>query len=383
MNPPYRILHIISGLQVGGAEMALHRLLSTMDREMFQSSVISLTGDQPVGGMIRKLGVPVTALGFMPGTFNPLLVVGLRKKILFNKPDLIQTWMYHADLLGGWVARMAGAPPVIWGIRHTVTDGQSLKPTTKMVARACGFFSRYLPEKIICNAEAGRDTHVAMGYDRTKMVVIGNGFDVSKFHPDPAMRADLRRELGIDTKAILIGMGARFHPQKDHANFLQAASTLKQSHKGVHFILWGRDVDPQNQILQTLIHSLAIESCVHLLGLRMDTPQLFAALDVATLSSANGEAFPQVIGEAMASGVPCVVTDVGDAAFIVDETGRVVPPRNPNALASAWGEILDLPSEERDALGKSARERIARLFSIEKMTAAYAHLYQDIIAATR
>jgi glycosyltransferase involved in cell wall biosynthesis len=380
MNPPHHILHIISGLHVGGAEMALHRLLSTMDRGMFQSSVISLTDDQPVGEMIRKIGVPVTALGFKPGTLNPLLAIRLRKQVIRCRPDLIQTWMYHSDLLGGLVARAAGSPPVVWGIRHTVTDSKSLKPATYLVANISAFFSHYLPQKIVCNAEAGRDTHIALGYDRAKMVVIGNGFDVSNFHPNPAARDDLRQELGIERNTILIGMGARFNPQKDHANFMQAASILKQDHNNIHFILWGKDVDQQNQTLQTLIRSLNIEPCIHLLGLRVDAPSLFAALDVATLSSAYGEAFPQVVGEAMACGIPCVVTNVGDSATLVDDTGRVVPPRDYVALANAWAELLDLPESERLLLSSRARQRIIDCYSLKRMAESYSQLYRDIIA---
>ena len=382
MKPAYRILHVISGLHIGGAEMALHRLLSVMDREIFQSAVISLTSDHPVGEMIRKIGVPVTSLGFKPGTLNPLLAVSLRKQILLNQPDLIQTWMYHADLLGGLVSKTAGSPPVIWGIRHTVVDSKSLKRSTYWVARASAFFSHYLPSKIICNAEAGKDTHARMGYDSNKMMVIGNGFDTGCFRPDSAARDSFRDELGVDQKTFLIGMGARFNPQKDHANFLSAAHLLRQKCPNVHFVLWGKDVDQHNQVLQNLVRLMDMESYIHLLGLRMDGPRLFASLDVASLSSAYGEAFPQVVGEAMASGVPCVVTDVGDSAMLVSDTGKVVPPRDPVALANAWMELLGLSQEERRSLGSKARQRIVDHYSLERMAESYSQLYRDIIAGT-
>jgi glycosyltransferase involved in cell wall biosynthesis len=174
-------------------------------------------------------------------------------------------------------------------------------------------------------------------------------------------------------------MAARYSPQKDHANFIRAASLLSQKRQDVDFLLWGNKVDDNNLELAELVHSLDLQKHVHMLGLRMDGQRLFSALDVATLSSAYGEAFPQVIGEAMTCGVPCVVTDVGDSARIVENTGRVVPPRNSQALAKAWDELLSMPEAERTDLGLSARERIKNLFSLEATTQKYSLLYQSLL----
>jgi glycosyltransferase involved in cell wall biosynthesis len=379
MNRHYRILHIITGLQVGGAEMALYRLLSSQDRSQFQSEVVSLTDDQPVGGMIRELGIPVTSLGFRPGSFDPRLVTRLVGQIRHIRPQLIQTWMYHADLFGAISARLASSPPVVWGIRHTVTGKDSLKPRTYLIAKTCALFSHYLPAKIICNSKLGLSTHAALGYDKSKMLVIPNGFDTKKFAPAPQMRTDVRAELGLSPETRLVGLGARFDPLKDHSGFLKAASLLSQKRQDVHFVLWGKSVDTQNQILTAILDEFGIKAYVHLLGLRLDAARLFASLDVASLSSLS-EAFPQVLGEAMACGVPCVSTDVGDAAFIIGDTGRIVPPREPQLLANAWNELLSLSEPERIALGETARERIGSLFSLVKTTQKYEQTYQDIIA---
>ena len=176
-----------------------------------------------------------------------------------------------------------------------------------------------------------------------------------------------------------MGMAARYHPQKDHANLLHAAVLLLQRHPDVYFLLWGSNVDNDNQELDGLVKTLDLQKRVLMLGLRLDTQRLFSALDIATLTSAYGEAFPQVVGEAMACGVPCVVTDVGDSNRIVGKTGRVVPPQNPQALANAWDELLSMPEVERRRLGEAARERIKNVFSLETMVDKYSLVYQNVL----
>jgi glycosyltransferase involved in cell wall biosynthesis len=378
MTAPCRILHIITNLQMGGAEMALYRLVSTLDPNLFQQSVISLTREQPVGDFIRSAGIPVESLGLSPGFPDPRGIFRLKQRITDFGPDIVQTWMYHADLLGGIAAKLAGPYPVVWNIRHTITGKGSLKTSTYLIATVNALLSCCLPTKIICNANTGKQTHVAMGFDENKMLVIENGFDLSRYYPDEDSWGSVRHELGLPGNVYLIGMAARYNPQKDHANFLHAASILLKKRQDVDFLLWGDSVDNNNLELAKLVHSLNLQNHVFMLGLRMDGQRLFSALDIATLSSAYGEAFPQVIGEAMACGVPCVVTDVGDSARIVENTGRVIPPQNPQLLADAWDELLSMPEAERTGLGLSARERIRKLFSLEITTRKYSQLYQAI-----
>jgi len=376
-----RILHIATGLGMGGAEMALTRLLEQLPKADFENEVLSFTSDQPVGPRIRALGVPVHTLEVRPGVLSPRLFSGVAKHIRSFQPDLIQTWMYHADLIGGLAARLTSNVPVLWNIRNAVEGRGDVKLPTYAVIRLSGLLSAWLPRKIIMCAESARETHIRLGYITEKMVVIPNGYDPVVFKPDAQARLDVRHELGLALGTKLIGLAARFDLQKDHINFLRAAALLHQEHPSIHFVLWGKDVDADNPALMNVIQANDMTAHVHLLGLRTDAPRLTAALDVATLSSAFGEAFPNVVGEAMACGVPCAVTDVGDAAHIVGATGRVVPRRDPGALAHAWAELFDLPSEERTALGQRARQRIHENFSIEKMAAAYAQLYKDIIAS--
>ncbi len=374
----FRIAHVATGLGVGGAETTLLNLLTRLDRREFECQVFSLSSEAPLAESMRALGVPVHLLGMRPGVPDPRGYLALGRHLRRFAPDLIQTWMYHADFLGGLAAPLAGRPPVVWGVHLTVADRRGLKPATRLIIRLNAWLSRRLPAAIVCCAEAARRTHAALGYDASRMIVIPNGVDLDRFRPDPGARARLRAALGLPADALLIGMAARFDPHKDHRNFLRAAAILHAAQPEVHFVLWGKEITPHNAALTAEIETGGLQGVVHLLGLRADAPALNAGLDLAALSS-WGEAFPLVLVEAMACGVPCVATEVGDAAQIVGETGRLVPPRDPQALARAWLEMLQLSPSERQARGRAARQRVEALYSLDRMVQAYARLYADII----
>lgn len=377
-----KILHIITDLNTGGAEMMLYKLLSGMDREAVEVEVISLLDIGSIGRKIQGLGVQVRALGMRRGGPDPLGILRLARRLRKDPPCCIQTWMYHSDLIGGLAAKLAGGIPVIWGIRHSNLDPQSTKRTTLWTAKACARLSRWLPVKIVCCSEASLQAHTELGYTEDRMVVIPNGFDLAAFRPDPKARLAVRRELGIPAEAQLIGLVGRFHPQKDHHNFICAAGYLHACLPDVHFLLCGDGVAWENPDLAEWIKEAGLISWFHLLGRREDIPHLSASLDIAT-SSSTSEGFPNVIGEAMACGVPCVVTDVGDSALIVGETGRVVPPGNPRALAEGWRELLEIVPEGRNQLGVAARRRIEGQYNLSSIVDRYLGLYEEVIAHVR
>ena len=213
------------------------------------------------------------------------------------------------------------------------------------------------------------------------MVVIPNGFDLAAFRPDPPARWSVRHELSIPAETPLIGLVGRFHPQKDHQTFVQAAAWLHTRLPETHFLLCGDGITWENPTLAAWIETAGLRPCFHLLGRRDDIPRLTAALDLASSSSAYGEGFSNVIGEAMACGVPCVVTDVGDAALLVGSTGRVVPPRTPQALAQEWYALLALEREGKEQLGRAARQRIEAHFSLPAIVARYEALYAALASA--
>jgi glycosyltransferase involved in cell wall biosynthesis len=372
-----RIVHVITGLPRGGAEMMLYKLLSRIDRSRFESAVISLREEGPMAERIRTLGANVESLG-MRGALGDLGgIVRLRRSLVRYAPHVVQTWLYHADLLGGLAAKLAGSPPIVWGLRMGVLDPREVRRSSIRLARLCARLSRRLPSRIVCCSQSGRRWHTELGYDAERMTLIPNGFDIDEFHPDESARRAVHTELGIADATALVGLVARFDPHKDHQNFVAAAAEVTKTFPDVRFVLLGAGTDSTNAALTRLIDTAAMHDRFVRLGARSDVSRLTAAFDVA-VSSSLGEGFSNAIGEAMACGVPCVVTDVGDSAWIVGDTGRVVPPRDPTALAGAIGEVLRLNEESRRQVGLDARQRILDNFELSNVVRRYEELYLEL-----
>jgi glycosyltransferase involved in cell wall biosynthesis len=373
-----KIVFITTTLTIGGAEMMLLKLLQHLDRTRFEPTVISLRSKGAVGPRIEALGIPVLALGMNPGLPNPLKLIALVNHLRQIKPDLVQTWMYHADLLGGVAARLAGCKALVWGLRNSNLDAQLTKRSTLWVVRACAALSAWLPSRILSCSTRAMSVHVAAGYLADKMHVIPNGFDLGRFQPDDEARQSVRAELGLADEAPLVGLMARYDSQKNHRGFLEAATLVHQQMPAVHFVLAGGGIDHCNAALNETIKAHGLGPYVHLLGRRDDMPRLMAALDVLA-SSSYGEAFPNVLGEAMACGVPCVVTDVGDSAEIVNDTGRVVQSGNMQGLARHTVMLLRLIPEEKLALSQKARERVEKHYGIEHVAKLYGAFYKQLV----
>jgi len=370
-----KICHVITGLGTGGAQAALYRLVQTLRPPDFEHVVIALGAEGSMSAMFAE-SAELHHLGMHPGRLLPHEVLRLRRMLRNNRYDVIQSWMYHANLM----AAMAGwgdAAPVVWNIRHSLHALSHEKRATRWVIRAGARLSRR-PARIIFNATVSRAQHVAFGYDDARSVVIPNGFDTAEFAPRAADRARVRAELDIPADALAIGLVARVHPMKDHSTFLHAAKRLGEMHPHSIFVLVGEGTDAANQELGALIDQLGLRERVRLCGRRSDIAAVDNALDIAASSSAWGEAFPNATAEAMACGVPCVVTDVGDAPAIVDDTGAVVPPRDPVALGNAWATLAALGAEARRTLGQRARARVIQHYAIDAGARRYADLYQDI-----
>ncbi len=376
-TPALRIVHIITGLSTGGAEVMLHKLISTLPPEQFDNRVISLTDAGPLAAPIRACGIPVMALGMRRGLPDPIRLLKLAWVLKKMRPDIVQTWMYHADLIGGLAAKLAGVPVIVWNIRHSNLDKNLNKLGTRLVAKACARLSRSIPQTIICNSQRAMKVHQQTGYDSSRFQYIGNGFDVNQFQPDGGAKARFCKQLGLKPEYSLVGLIARYDPLKDHQTFIRAARRMLQNQPDIRFILAGTNIDTNNLELRNKIAQTGHPEHFCLLGERKDTPFILAALDILCLSSA-GESFPNVIGEAMACGVPCVATDVGDSALIVGNTGKIVPPANPFALSAVALELLALSPDARKQRGLQARQRIIEHFSLPVIAGQYQSLYQRL-----
>ena len=371
-----KVMHVITGLPADGAQTMLYRLLSGIDRAHFFSCVVSLTGDGLMGPRIRALGVPVVDLGMARGTPNPRGLYRLWRLLRQERPNVVQTWLYHADLLGILGGRLAGITSIVWNVRCSSLEPGYYHGLSGLVLRLLARWSR-LPQAVVVNSETGKQLHEKIGYSPRRWVVIPNGFDLETFRPNPDARAKFRQEIGVDKDTTLIGLVARFDRLKDHETFLKAAHAHLQNHPRSHFVLAGAGVHASNPHMKALLTSLALNDNVHLLGRRDDIPHVTAALDIAT-SSSTAEGFPNTVGEAMACAVPCAVTDVGDSAFLVGDTGRVVPPRAPEALADAWNALIAMGHDARAQLGRAARQRIAERFDLPRVIGLYEDLYRSL-----
>jgi glycosyltransferase involved in cell wall biosynthesis len=377
-----KIVHIINSFEYGGAEVMLSNLLARTDRERFEPVVVSLIDDLRLADGIVASGIPVRVMGMKSGVLDPRAVARLALFLRRERPRFIQTWMDHSNFIGGVASRLAVRAILVWGVHHSNHVPGVSKGTTLMTVSACARLSRRFPSRIVCCSEQARFDYSRRGFAAEKLVVIPNGFDTEVFRPDPSARQEVREEIGLGPDVPLVGLVARYDPVKDHRTFLRAAAMLRARRPEVHFLLCGDHVDRENPVLSAALDSLGLRECCHLLGPRRDIARIQASLDLATSSSIS-EAFPLTLGEAMACGVPCVATDVGDSAAIVGETGRIVPPRTPELLAGAWEELLALAPDDRKRLGQAARERIQRRYDLSDIARRYEDLYESLLPEER
>jgi glycosyltransferase involved in cell wall biosynthesis len=368
-----KITHIITDLNTGGAEMMLYKLLSAYDRNRFEMCVISLTSEGTIGKKIKDLGVKVYSLHLRKNLFAAFAILQLKKIMRELQPDVLQGWMYHGNLFATIAAKMLhNVVPVVWNIRQSLYDFKQEKLLTAWMIKLCAWLSNK-PAKILYNSYTSNLQHQKIGYSKLRSVIIPNGFDCDKLHPIAG--SQLRRELGLNDDELLIGMVARYHPMKCHKNLIMAAENVIKSCNKVKFVLIGKGVDDFNLILKQQVKNAGLTNEVYLLGERLDAAEITATFDIAVLPSGWGEGFPNVIGEAMACGVPCVVTDVGDAAKIVGDTGVVVPANDVPALTSGLQQLIERGRAARKQLGLHARQRIIDNYSIAKVVSQYQNLY--------
>ena len=372
-----KLTFIITGLVPDGAERMLLKLIESIDRGRFSPRVISLTTNKiEIKHQLELLHVQVHRLDFrnlikLPVEFIKLLII-----LMKEKPDIVHTWMYHADLIGGLAARMVGVRFLIWGIRHDNLSINHNKKFIIIIAKFCSIISSFLPSAILSCSARAKENHENFGYCSKKMYVIPNGFNLDLFQPSSNARKEIFSELRCGHENRLVGLVGRYDILKNHVGFIQAASMIAKGVPNVKFLLVGAGIDEANERLKLLIQDMGVKEHFYLLGERKDIHRVIASLDVL-VSSSLGEGFPNVLGEAMACEVPCVVTNVGDSAEIVGDTGFVVNSGDMKALANG---VIQLLSDEglRSKLGNQARVRVREMYEISNVTTRYENFYVDI-----
>lgn len=373
-----RIVHIITCLATGGTSMMLYKLLTHADADQFDHIVISLDSTTGIGEQLQEKGFAVHYLNMKRSLGSSWHILRLANLLRQLKPDIINGWHYHGNLAATLANRLLGDRyPLLWNIQRGIYDLEQESFTTRQMIQWCARLSKK-PSCITYNAYASAQQHEAIGYMTAKTQMIPNGFDTQQFYPNQQSREHLRQQLGIPQDAVVIGMVARYHPVKNHELFLGAARFIHQHFPNVHFILAGQQVTNENPELTTQCLKHGLDSRLHLLGEYKDIPSLLNTFDIFSLTASAG-ALPSIIGEAMACGIPCISTDVGDIARLIGNTGQVIKNPTPSQLAFAWLEWMDAGNIWRTELGQRAAERIQQHYNIHNTSAQYQDIYKELV----
>lgn len=368
-----KVMHVIKSLELGGAEMVLRRLIEGSDGDRFSWEVVSLTSVGPIGRDLRLGGIQVYALGAAEPFGFVAAVPRLARLLRARRPDLVQTWMYHGDLVGGLAAQLVGSTPVVWGVHagSPPLEGASVLQRTGLKANAS--LSRRLPARIICCSHTTARVHASLGYDKSKMVVVPNGFRIDAAPTTPKSEQEV---------PIVLRVG-RDHPDKDIPTFIGALGVVRRGGTEVKGVLVGPGLHRGNRNLVEEVRKAGLSEHLELLGPRDDIDQLLRTASVAVSSSSGGEGLPLIVGEAMAAATPVVTTDVGDSGLVVDDPARVVAPRNQDALAEGIKRVLELSPIERQKLGERDQEVIAQRWSLAQMIDGYCGEYVRLAGGDR
>ena len=372
-----RVSHLIAGLPVGGAERMLAALCKHGRDVGIKSSVVCLGPSGPVSDDLTRDHIAVEHLGLETIWKFPLARRAIRDALASQAPDVIQAWMYHSNLAATLAARRLDVP-VAWNIRQSLHRPDLFKATTRLVIRTNARLSRR-SAAIVYNSGIARSQHEQRGFDKSKGVLIPNGVDVGKFAGDVAARRGLREAMAIDEDVIVAVAVGRANAIKGHEVLLAAVRIAANSGVPLHFLLVGEGVTWDAPPYAYYRDEADVQECVTLAGSRHDIPDVLMAADLF-VSSSWTEGFPNAVAEAMAAGLPCVVTDVGDSALLAGDTGRIVDPGNPQALADAVVAIAMAEPSKRHRLGAAARDRVRREFSMQAMCQRYRDLYRSLQA---
>lgn len=380
LRRPY-VLHVIVSLRTGGAELALASLIEKIGKDRQSHRVVTLSSklgsEKNILDRLRHAGADVTCLP--KSKFFSFLgtVAKLRRLIRAESPDVVHGWMHHGNLAATIATFRRTKSKHIWAIHQSFNGFSYEKLSARVGIRLAAWLSGR-PNKIIYVSSLSAAQHAAIGFNETKAVLITNGVDCDRFRPDEEAGQRLRKELGLPEHHPVVGLVARYHPMKDHSLFLEAAAEVLKITPEAHFVLVGSNIESSNLELYAKVEEKGLTDKVHLLGNRLDMESVYNSFDIVVLSSRWGEAFPLVLCEAMACGVPCVSTDVGDCASIIGDSDRVVPPADSKALALAIIRILSLDPSDREKLKDGVRRRVVSKFGIDTMAQKYLELYDEV-----
>ena len=370
-----KIVHIITGLGDGGAEHVLFKICKYDNNN--NHIVISLKDSGKYFSLLKKIGTKVYCLNMKFFSINKFIF--LIKLLRSLKPDIVQTWLVHADFVGSLAARLAGIHNILWNVRYSNIKLGKAKFTTILIIKILSVLSYILPKFIIIVSKRAKKIYEKAGYNKKIFKFIPNGYDLSILKVSSFQKVRFRKKIKVKKITPLIGKVARYDPQKDHFNLLNALSIIRSKKINFFCILIGSNVNKKNTDLILQIKRLKLSNYVKLLGQYDNISYVMNGLDIHILSSSYGEGFPNVVAESMACGTPCIVTDVGDSSLIVSKTGWTVPPNDPIKLANAIEKALNAKATlEWNRRSIEARLRIKKKFSITNMIKLYNKLWNKV-----
>ena len=375
-----RVVHCITGLRGDGAQRMLLRLAGGLQSRGIDNVVVSLSSREPLADAFEARGIRVYSLD-MSTIFRGLFALRTLKNLINElAPDVLQGWMYHANLVTTLVRPLTRrSVPVLWNIRRGTDDVRERKFVTRVVIRANAWLSSRAERIVYCTRES-RDQHEALGFYHRNGVVIGNGFDVERFARSQEFRKLIRERYDVADTDILIGNIGRDDSAKGRTYLIEAFAEVMKRVPQARLMLVGRGMSEANPELRRLLVSSGVAPRVILVGEYSPISELYSAMDILCSSSVT-EGFPNVIGEAMCCELPCVASDVGNVRALLDGIGLVVPPRSAPRLAHA---LISMCEEDRAAWrdrGARARARIAELYSLSVVVGSYASLYREVVLA--
>lgn len=370
-----KLTHVITGLSLGGAENSLYKLVSHLDHQKFDISIISLKNQGVFGDRFDALGIPVYSCNFSVGIGGLLAPFKLARLLLKLRPDIVQTWLYHADLIAGIAAKLIGVKCIIWSIR--TTDLKQGSWLTAVIRKICALVSHLIPSKIVVVAQSAKIKHIQLGYDELKMIVIPNGYDSNQYKPDPELVTNLKNEIGIRQTDLVVGCVGRLSEDKGQDILIEASQDVLNKFPDVKFVFIGTGFEKTNKALVDSIASRSKLDRFILMGERNDVNTCFGLMDIFCLPSRT-EGFPNVLAEAMLSKLPCVSSDCGDARKLSNGHVSIAKINDPMDLADKITQILGLSKIERRILGQESWSHVSKEYSMDRMVSRYGSLFEQL-----
>lgn len=372
-----KILHVITSLNTGGAEMMLTKLVAASLSSNEVHIVISLMDKGTLGDQVSKYA-ELYSLDLKAGGLSIKSLINLYRIIKQEDPDIIQGWMYHANiasLLVNFILRKN----LVWNVRQSLVDIKFEKRLTAILIRMSAFFSGYV-DKIIFNSHVSLSQHVKIGFSERNTVVIANGFDLDKFRPQSSEQIlAFKLKYGLPEDSKIFGHVARYHPMKNHIGFIYEISKILSDQPNLYCVMVGKGVSEVNVELVNAINNTNYPDRFIMIGERHDLENIYGVFDFIVSSSQWGEAFPNVIGESMACGTPCIVTDVGDSKHIVADLGFVYSPSLSEELNPYLNQCINMTTDEYLRLSILCRNHISKNYSINTIYKQYIQLYKNLL----